>query len=79
VNWDYTLRPRSGVVLDVLENGRRLLSVFHPPTYGAGWKVSGGPFKECTIDFDPFTIRCAGPWSLFQDPLPVFVYQERPL
>jgi hypothetical protein len=75
MKWKYTLRHRSEFIYEVLENGRRLLSVFHPQDQDGYHQAWDDPFIVCDVRIKPFVLR----FRLFSDATPVFVYQERRL
>jgi hypothetical protein len=76
MKWEYTEKPCGEILWEVMENGRRLFLA-----YRAGrivlWSrcVWDGPYEGCEVELDPFRITIPTDVS---DPLPVFVYQEKP-
>lgn len=81
MKWKYTLRHRSEITYDVLENGRRLLSVLHPCDDNGTYVVWESAFAGCTMNLKPFEMTFdPNPRSLLLEEVnPVFVYQEVPL
>jgi len=78
VKWKYTERPCGEILWEVMENGRRLFLVYRLDRERIilTRSVWDGPYNGCEVEIDPFRLYIPADDS---NPLPVFVYQERPL
>jgi len=75
-NFTYTEKPHIHGLWKILENDRKLLVVYQAKNARTGFVfrfVSTGPFLGCQAYLDPFFLVIP-----HLDPLPVFVYQEKP-
>ena len=80
MKWAYTLQMYGLDFLTVFENDRCLLTLI-PLGVSGRLQVCAGPFTGCLVNFNPFLLSFAGHpgWPDFQEPMPVFVYQEQRL
>ena len=76
MKWKYTERPCSEILWEVMENGRRLFLVYRAgKPHNWSRHIWNSIYEGCVVEIDPFRISIPA-YDL--DPLPVFVYQERP-
>jgi len=75
VKWKYTEKPLTQGWWEVLENDQRLFFVYSDSCYDGSWSrfVATGPFQDSKVSLDPFSLSIPP-----QNPLPVFVCQEKP-
>jgi hypothetical protein len=78
MKWEYTEKPCGEILWEVMENGRRLFLVYRAGRPPDIWSrcVWDGPYNGCEVEIDPSFQLCIPDCD--SNPLPVFVYQERP-